>query len=82
MKYTEYFLERLNHHSNYEFISNKQFKKIINITKMESLICGNLENGIIRDTGIHRYRRTKTLNQLIGRKTPETLWKEILNQSF
>lgn len=62
-------------------LSNAQLMRVNDIIKLESAIMGNTENGVKLDTGRYRYRRSKTLNELTNRKTPENLWSEILRLS-
>jgi hypothetical protein len=51
------------------------------IIMLESAIMGNIENGMKKDTSQYRYRRSKTLNKLTKRKTPESLWQEMTNKT-
>lgn len=81
MKYTEYFKEQLNTKHSEVNLCNLQLLRLLEIVTLESSIMGNTENGIKVDTGIYRYRRSKTLNQLTNRKTPQQVWQEMIKLS-
>lgn len=81
MKYTEYFKEQLNSKRQEQKLSNKQLLRVLEIATLEAAIMGNTENGVQLDTGQYRYRRSKTLNKLTGRKQPAALWGEMVNLS-
>ena len=77
MKYTEYFTYRIRNSKEIN-ITPQEMYRLLEIVKLESAILGASEMGVNLDKDRYRYRRSKTLNELTQRKTPQLLYKEIV----
>ena len=62
-------------------LNTEQFQRMMNIIHIESLISGLFHKDEYKDKFEFRYRQSKSLNELTGRKTPEVLYKEMIRLS-
>ena len=80
MRYTEYFGQMVKNFGAPK-LNTEQFQRMMNIIHLEGLICGhnNSKNNIVDYD--FRYRQSKSLNELTGRRSPSVLYNELIKMS-